>query len=124
MVAACTAGPVFGQAVSGTILGTVTDATGAVRPSAKVTAVNEGTLLAPAAATPGEIAIFEPSDQAIDFIAEGDTEFVLGSTAKHPHDLVLGNYSVHTSAETLYRGEMEIRRIGRRLRSEGVLRDR
>ena len=40
---ACAAVPAFGQAVSGTILGTVIDATGAVRPGAKVTAVNEGT---------------------------------------------------------------------------------
>ena len=37
------AAPVFGQAVSGTILGTVTDVTGAVRSNAKVTVVNEGT---------------------------------------------------------------------------------
>src|SRR5215831_4808782 len=43
LIAACAAGPAFGQAVSGTILGTVTDATGAVHPNAKVTAVNEGT---------------------------------------------------------------------------------
>ena len=43
LIVACAAGPVFGQAVSGTILGTVTDATGAVRPNAKVTVVNEGT---------------------------------------------------------------------------------
>jgi hypothetical protein len=43
LVVACAAGPAFGQAVSGTILGTVIDATGAVRPGAKVTAVNEGT---------------------------------------------------------------------------------
>src|SRR5215471_14117595 len=42
-IAVCMAAPVFGQAVSGTILGTVTDLTGAVRPSAKVTVVNEGT---------------------------------------------------------------------------------
>src|SRR5262245_6567327 len=42
-IAVCVAAPVFGQAVSGTILGTVTDVTGAVRPSAKVTVVNEGT---------------------------------------------------------------------------------
>src|SRR5215831_1689160 len=37
------AGPASGQAVSGTILGTVTDATGAVRPDARITAINEGT---------------------------------------------------------------------------------
>ena len=42
-IAVCMAAPVFGQAVSGTILGTVTDVTGAVHPSAKVTVVNEGT---------------------------------------------------------------------------------
>ena len=42
-MAVCVAAPVFGQAVSGTILGTVTDVTGAVRPNAKVTVVNEGT---------------------------------------------------------------------------------
>src|SRR6516165_4888704 len=43
LLVACAAGPAFGQAVSGTILGTVIDATGAVRPGAKVTVVNEGT---------------------------------------------------------------------------------
>jgi hypothetical protein len=39
--------------------------------------------------------------------------------AKHPHDLFLGNYSVHTSTEALRRGEQEIRRIGQRLVAEG-----
>src|SRR6516164_2594574 len=43
LFATCAVGPAFGQAVSGTILGTVIDATGAVQPGAKVTAVNEGT---------------------------------------------------------------------------------
>jgi hypothetical protein len=46
---------------------------------------------------------------------------VLASAAKHPHDLVLGNYSVHTSAEVLRQGEAEIRRIGQRLRSDETL---
>jgi len=70
----------------------------------------------------GEIAVFDPSEEAIDFVAQGDTDFVLGSVAKHPHDLVLGNYSVHTSAEALRQGEAEIRRIGQRLRANGTLR--
>jgi len=42
-IAVCMAAPVFGQAVSGTILGTVTDVSGGVHPNAKVTVVNEGT---------------------------------------------------------------------------------
>src|SRR5215213_4290692 len=37
------AGPAFAQSVSGTILGSVTDPTGAVISNAKVTLVNEGT---------------------------------------------------------------------------------
>jgi hypothetical protein len=53
LIVACTASPVFAQAVSGTILGTVIDATGAVRPGAKVTAVNEGTGLTREATTDG-----------------------------------------------------------------------
>ena len=56
------------------------------------------------------------------FVAEGKTGFVLGSAAKHPHDLALGNYSVHTSAAALRQGEAEIRRIGRELRDNGTLR--
>ena len=45
-------------------------------------------------------------------LIEGDTAFVLGSAVKHPHDLVLGHYSVHTSQAALAEGEAEIRRIG------------
>lgn len=67
----------------------------------------------------GELAVFEPSNAPIDFVAERATTFVLGSAAAHPHDLVLGSYSVHTSAKALRQGETEIRRIGNRLRAEG-----
>ncbi len=76
----------------------------------------EGEVLTPSAITTGEVAIFEPSEQSIDFVARGNTELVLGSAAKHPHELFLGSYSVHTSAEALRKGETEIRRIGQRLR--------
>lgn len=67
----------------------------------------------------GELALFEQGDAPIDFVAEGDTRFVLGSARQHPHDLVLGDYSVHTTAAALERGETEIRRLGRALRAEG-----
>jgi len=70
----------------------------------------------------GELAVFEESAEAIDFVAHGEgTAFVLGSAVKHPHELVLGHYSVHTSEAALAQGEAEIRRIGGRLREEGRL---
>lgn len=62
-----------------------------------------------------EIAVFEEGESTLRFEAKGDTAFVLGSAVKHPHDLVLGYYSVHTSPQALAAGEAEIRRIGERL---------
>lgn len=81
-------------------------------------AVAVGALDAGAAVDTGELAVFEESEGAIDFTARGDTHFVLGSAAKHPHELVMGRYSVHTSREALAQGEAEIRRIGTQLRQE------
>jgi hypothetical protein len=83
--------------------------------------VHQGVLRTPAPIPRGEIAVFEPSEESIDFVADGDTGFVLGSAAPHPHQLVLGNYSVHTSAEALRRGETEIRRVGQTLRAKGTI---
>lgn len=69
----------------------------------------------------GELAVFEESGDAIDLVAHGDTAFVLGSAVKHPHELVMGYYSVHTSKAALAHGEAEIQRIGKGLRKEGRL---
>jgi hypothetical protein len=66
----------------------------------------------------GELAVFEESDRIIDVVAHGDTSFVLGSAVKHPHDLVTGYYSVHTSKAALARGEAEIERIAAELRRD------
>lgn len=73
------------------------------------------------ALTAGEMAVFEESNQAIEFTALQDTAFMLGSAAKHPHDLVTGYYSVHTSHAALQQGEAGIARIGQQLRAEGRL---
>ncbi|MBU1333008.1 MAG: pirin family protein [Gammaproteobacteria bacterium] len=85
-------------------------------------AVSEGRLQASGCISSGEMAVFEESEQAIDFVAHGPTTFVLGSAVKHPHALVMGYYSVHTSKEALAQGEAEIQRIGARLRRDGRLR--
>jgi len=84
-------------------------------------AVNAGVLDAGEPIGTGELAVFEESGEAIDFLARGDTAFVLGSAVKHPHELVLGYYSVHTSNAALAQGEAEIQRIGARLQREGRL---
>src|SRR5260221_8743188 len=84
-------------------------------------AVDTGGLRAVSQIDAGELAVFEESNDAIDLQAHGDTSFVLGSAVKHPHPLVLGYYSVHTTAAALGQGEAEIRRIGQRLHTEGRL---
>ncbi|BDT66630.1 hypothetical protein os1_07930 [Comamonadaceae bacterium OS-1] len=82
-------------------------------------ALGEGDLHAPELLRQGEMAVFEASEAAIDFQAATDCVFVLGSAVPHPHDLVLGRYSVHTSREALQQGQAGIQQIGQRLRSEG-----
>ena len=84
-------------------------------------AVHQGSVTTPAQVAKGEIAIFEESNSAIEFEAQGDAGFILGSAIKHPHDLVLGYYSVHTNPDALERGEANIARIGRQLIAEGRL---
>jgi redox-sensitive bicupin YhaK (pirin superfamily) len=84
-------------------------------------AVDKGGLRSPAPIRAGELVVFEESGGAIELEADGDTSFVLGSAIKHPHPLVLGRYSVHTSRPTLAQGEAEIDRIGQRLRAAGRL---
>lgn len=84
-------------------------------------AVHKGKLSAPAIVAQGELVVFEESNAALDFEALEDTSFVLGSAVKHPYNLVLGHYSVHTNKDALERGEAKIAEIGRRLKEEGRL---
>jgi redox-sensitive bicupin YhaK (pirin superfamily) len=85
-------------------------------------AVSQGALLTPEPVSAGELAVFEESNNAIAIQADSASRFVLGSAAKHPHELVLGRYSVHTTRAALDAGELEIRRIGDRLAAYGLLR--
>jgi redox-sensitive bicupin YhaK (pirin superfamily) len=85
-------------------------------------AVSEGAIRTPEPVSAGEFVAFAQSNSAIFIQADRASRFVLGSAAKHPHDLVLGHYSVHTSHAALVVGESEIQRIGDQLMSAGLLR--
>jgi redox-sensitive bicupin YhaK (pirin superfamily) len=84
-------------------------------------AVGKGAVGTPDRIGQGELVIFAPGEAAVEFLAEADTEFMLGSAVPHPHDLVLGYYSVHTSADALARGEHHIREIRAELVRQGRL---
>jgi redox-sensitive bicupin YhaK (pirin superfamily) len=86
------------------------------------THVHQGALLVAGERLQGELAVFEESEDALEFTAHGDTDFIVGSAVKHPHDLVLGRYSVHTSSDALRQGEAEIARVGRKLVASGRIR--
>jgi redox-sensitive bicupin YhaK (pirin superfamily) len=84
-------------------------------------AVGAGAVTVPVELRRGDLAAFEPSDDAIEFEARSATEFVVGSAVRHDHELVLGYYSVHSSAAALREGEARISAIRARLVQEGRL---
>jgi redox-sensitive bicupin YhaK (pirin superfamily) len=74
----------------------------------------------------GEIVVFESGEAPIRLTAtvDSDAVFVLGSAVPHAHDLHLGHYSVHTSAEALERGERRIAELGAKVAAAGDRRTR
>lgn len=84
--------------------------------------VSQGALHLAGARLENELAVLNESDAGIAVLAEGATEFIVGTAVKHPHPLVLGHYSVHTSRAALQRGEQEIARLGEQLRARGRVR--
>jgi redox-sensitive bicupin YhaK (pirin superfamily) len=85
-------------------------------------AVSAGGIRTPEPVAAGEFVAFEETNGALSIQADRASRFVLGSAAKHPHDLVLGYYSVHTTHAALVAGETEIQRIGNQLIAAGLLR--
>jgi hypothetical protein len=67
------------------------------------------------------MAVFEPSETGVELHATEDAEFVVGAAAPHRHDLALGYYSVHTSADALRAGEARISAIRTQLIAKGRL---
>lgn len=84
-------------------------------------AVHKGQVAVPERVSAGEMAIFAEGAGAIVFEAAADAAFILGAAAKHPHDLVTGSYSVHTSRDALIAGEAGIRRIALELQARGLI---
>ena len=84
-------------------------------------AVGKGVVRVPDPVRRGELAIFAPGQEAVDFVAEAETEFMLGSAVPHPYELVTGYYSVHTSVGALAKGEQRIREIREKLVRAGRL---
>jgi redox-sensitive bicupin YhaK (pirin superfamily) len=84
-------------------------------------AVGEGALTAPENMRTGDLVVFDASGGSVTFEADTDTAFVLGSGVQHPHDLFMGPYSVHTSAQALHQGQLGIRQRAQLLRQQGRL---
>jgi redox-sensitive bicupin YhaK (pirin superfamily) len=85
------------------------------------TAVGRGSVRVPNELQQGELVAFRPSSDAIEFEAESDSEFVLGSAVPHHYDLVLGSHSVHTSKDALGEAEARISTIQMNLIQQGRL---
>jgi redox-sensitive bicupin YhaK (pirin superfamily) len=85
------------------------------------TAVGKGSILVPDGLQQGELVAFKSSNAVLEFEAQSDAEFVLGSAVPHDFDLVLGSHSVRTSVEALREAEMRISEIQTRLIQQGKL---
>jgi redox-sensitive bicupin YhaK (pirin superfamily) len=85
------------------------------------TAVASGAVQAGAPVSAGEMAVFEEGESPIALRNTGDADavFVLGSAVPHRHDLHLGNYSVHTTAQALEAGERRIAELREKMMAEG-----
>jgi redox-sensitive bicupin YhaK (pirin superfamily) len=85
------------------------------------TAVGKGSILVPDELQQGELVAFKSSNAVLEFEAQSDAEFVLGSAVPHDYDLLLGSHSVHTSVEALREAETRISEIQTRLIQQGRL---
>ena len=76
-------------------------------------AVAEGEVMMGERVAAGEMAVLDESDGAIELQSTGTVpaKLVIGTAARHPHDLHMGYYSVHTSQSSLAEGEAHIQKL-------------
>lgn len=82
-------------------------------------AIGEGSISVSGEKLSNEISVFDAGSTSLLVQAHGDVNFVLGSAVRHPHPLVTGHYSVHTTDDALRLGEEGIKIVGKRLKAEG-----
>lgn len=82
-------------------------------------ALDEGSIHVSGETISNEIAIFDSHSAPLTLQAQGAVNFMLGSAVKHPHPLITGYYSVHTTKDALRIGEEGIKTVGERLKAEG-----
>ena len=84
-------------------------------------AVASGAVEAQVSLSAGEMAVFEDGQTPIVLTNQGgdNAQFVLGSAVPHRHELHLGSYSVHTSAQALATGERRIAELHTKLLAAG-----
>ncbi|HSI38799.1 MAG TPA: pirin family protein [Methylotenera sp.] len=82
-------------------------------------AIDEGSIRVSGETLTNGIAIFDSESAPLILQALGTVNFMLGSAVKHPHPLVTGYYSVHTTDDALKIGEEGIKTVGKRLKAEG-----
>ena len=66
---------------------------------------------APASLSGTELAVLSRVPSALRLTAKKPTWLVYGAARRHPHELALGRFSVHTSAAALRQGEQRIRQL-------------
>lgn len=82
-------------------------------------AIDEGSIDVSGEMLSKEIAVFDTRPAPLTLQAHGEVNFVVGSAVRHPHPLITGHYSVHTSDDALKIGEEGIKKVGKRLKAEG-----
>lgn len=65
-----------------------------------------------------ELVVLAEGDGPLTVTAEEPARVLVGTAARHPHPLVLGDYSVHTTRDALSRGEARIRAVHAELRRD------
>ncbi|RCK27778.1 pirin [Thalassospira lucentensis MCCC 1A00383 = DSM 14000] len=83
-------------------------------------ALSHGSLVGTVTGSAGEMLVLAEGEDVVELVGGADgATFVLGSAIPHPHDLHLGYYSVHATAEGLVTGERNIELLREKLEGLG-----